>query len=463
MIGFSICNFIYISIFAIFYFSKKRIKSLDNKIYSYILISNFIGIFLDIFGYLSFKSFGPDFIINIFISKTYLLYYYTWAFLFLIYVYIISFRKSAEEMLSRSKLFWFILFIISLIYIIILILPINIVYNNNIAYTNGLSVYFVYILSFIMVALMIFCLIKNIKKLNSKEYVPLLAFLFLSLIVMFIQLSNPEITLILTCHSIVTALMYFTIENPDMKMLEEVILANNTAEKANKVKSEFLSSMSHEIRTPMNAIMGCTDILESEDNLSNDGKEILSELKNATNSLLDICSGILNVSQIESGDLEIKVCEYNPVDTFNDLYKLIKNRVKDNATFRTDFSSDIPEILHGDKDKIKEIIINLLTNATKYTDNGEICFKVDSNIKDDICNLTITISDTGIGISEELIDKIFDNFVRDESVNNSSTLGLGLGLSITRSLVNLMDGKINVKSQVGKGTEFVVVIPQKLN
>ncbi len=463
MIGFSICNFIYISIFAIFYFSKKRIKSLDNKIYSYILISNFIGIFLDIFGYLSFKSFGPDFIINIFISKTYLLYYFTWAFLFLIYVYIISFRKSAEEMLSKNKLFWFILFVISLIYIIILILPINIVYNNNIAYTNGLSVYFVYILSFIMVALMSFCLIKNIKKLNSKEYVPLLAFLFLSLIVMFIQISNPEITLILTCHSIVTALMYFTIENPDMKMLEEVTLAKNTAEKANKVKSEFLSSMSHEIRTPMNAIMGCTDILESEDNLSNDGKEILLELKNATNNLLDICSGILNVSQIESGDLEIKVCEYNPVDTFNDLYKLIKNRVKDNVIFRTDFSSDIPEILYGDKDKIKEIIVNLLTNATKYTDNGEICFKVDCNIKDDICNLIITISDTGKGISEELIDKIFDNFVRDESVKNSSTLGLGLGLSITKSLVNLMNGKIDVKSQVGKGTEFVVVIPQKLN
>ncbi len=449
---------IIIIILSISFFGKKRLHKVEDNLYGALLI---VAISTIIFGLLlgwlvNNKAYNMIIIYN----KFYLFGLIMTLSIFAFYTFSISIWYKENSKLSLK--FYLIFCVINLI--AIFILPLKIKYNENVVVTSGLAIKYTIVIFMLVYLILIFLLLLNFKDIKNKKYIPIILLVLEGIGMVIIQELYPNLNYIINPSIVVTCLiMYFTIENPDMKMLEEVILAKNTAEKANKVKSEFLSSMSHEIRTPMNAIMGCTDILESEDNLSNDGKEILSELKNATNNLLDICSGILNVSQIESGDLEIKVCEYNPVDTFNDLYKLIKNRVKDNVTFRTDFSSDIPEILHGDKDKIKEIIINLLTNATKYTDNGEICFKVDSNIKDNICNLTITISDTGKGISEELIDKIFDNFVRDESVKNSSTLGLGLGLSIARSLVNLMDGKINVKSQVGKGTEFVVVIPQKLN
>lgn len=213
--------------------------------------------------------------------------------------------------------------------------------------------------------------------------------------------------------------MYFTIENPDIKLINELELAKDNLENANSVKSEFLRSMSHEIRTPMNQIIGCASVIEMEDNLSKESKDVLNDLVN------------LNRKRLTNKDIEI-VSNY----------------------------SELPDVVYGDKDKVKQIVSNLLSNAIKYTDKGKIEISVSGSVKKDKCDIEIVVKDTGKGISEDNIDLIFNKFGKLEK--NSDTLGLGLGLFITKNLVNILGGNISVTSELGKGSEFKVFLHESL-
>ena len=257
--------------------------------------------------------------------------------------------------------------------------------------------------------------------------------------------------------------MYNTIENPDLKLIAQLELAKQSAEKANNAKSYFLSSMSHEIRTPLNAIVGSIELLKDEENLTEDGREALKDLNTASNSLLEIGTGILNISQIESGKIDLIEKEYSPVETFDELYNLLKGRIGNKSIdFTTNYADDLPKQLYGDKTKIKEIVTNLLTNAIKYTDEGKINLAVKCINNKDTCKLIISVSDTGRGIRKEVMDKLFEKFTRDTDVTDSTIDGVGLGLAITKSLVEILGGTITVNSVVGKGSVFTVVFLQKI-
>lgn len=254
--------------------------------------------------------------------------------------------------------------------------------------------------------------------------------------------------------------MYFTIENPDIKLINELELAKDNLENANSVKSEFLRSMSHEIRTPMNQIIGCASVIEMEDNLSEESKDVLNDLVNSTNSLLDVCNGIINVSQIESGNVDILISGYNPKEIIEDLVNLNRKRLTNKDIEIVSNYSELPDVVYGDKDKVKQIVSNLLSNAIKYTDKGKIEISVSGSVKKDKCDIEIVVKDTGKGISEDNIDLIFNKFGKLEK--NSDTLGLGLGLFITKNLVNILGGNISVTSELGKGSEFKVVLQENL-
>lgn len=465
IVSFSICSFIFVLMFIIFYFSKERLNTLDTKMYSYILVTNIIGIMIDVFGYFIFKIYGSESFISIMVSKFYLVYYFLWAYFFLLYIFVISFREKSEYLLQKKFTKTIIILTSLFICLIILIMPIQITYEDNVAYSSGLSVNMVYGLCFIMVGIMLYCLLRNLKKISTKEYIPLLTFMVLSTFCMIIQKTYPEITLMLMCHSIVTSLMYFTIENPDVKMVKELEVAKNEAEKANHAKSEFLSSMSHELRTPLNAIVCFSELLESKEGLDSESKDFAKDIVSASHNLLDLVNGVLDISKIEAGKMELINKEYNSFELFNSLSTMVIPRIGDKPIdFKTVIASDIPPVLKGDTGKLKQIILNLLTNAVKYTDKGFIKYRVEciNDYKNNQTKLIITVTDTGRGIKKEDIDRLFKKFERLEEDINTSIEGTGLGLAITESLAELMGGKINVISDYGKGSTFKFVVVEEI-
>lgn len=465
IVSFSICSFIFVLMFIIFYFSKERLNTLDTKMYSCILVTNIIGIMIDVFGYFIFKIYGSESFISILISKFYLVYYFLWAYFFLLYIFVISFREKTEYLFQKKFTKSSIILTSIIISLIVLILPIQITYEDNVAYSSGLSVNMVYGLCFIMVGIMLYCLLRNLKKISTKEYIPLLTFMVLSTFCMIIQKTYPEITLMLMCHSIVTSLMYFTIENPDVKMVKELEVAKNEAEKANHAKSEFLSSMSHELRTPLNAIVCFSELLESKEGLDSESKDFARDIVSASHNLLDLVNGVLDISKIEAGKMELINKEYNSFELFNSLSTMVIPRIGDKPIdFKTVIASDIPPILKGDTGKLKQIILNLLTNAVKYTDKGFIKYRVEciNDYKNNQTKLIITVTDTGRGIKKEDIDRLFKKFERLEEDRNTSIEGTGLGLAITESLAELMGGKITVISDYGKGSTFKFVVVEEI-
>ncbi len=465
IVSFSICSFIFVLMFIIFYFSKERLNTLDTKMYSCILVTNIIGIMIDVFGYFIFKIYGSESFISILISKFYLVYYFLWAYFFLLYIFVISFREKTEYLFQKKFTKPSIILTSIIISLIVLILPIQITYKDNVAYSSGLSVNMVYGLCFIMVGIMLYCLLRNLKKISTKEYIPLLTFMVLSTFCMIIQKTYPEITLMLMCHSIVTSLMYFTIENPDVKMVKELEVAKNEAEKANHAKSEFLSSMSHELRTPLNAIVCFSELLESKEGLDSESKDFAKDIVSASHNLLDLVNGVLDISKIEAGKMELINKEYNSQELFNSLSTMVIPRIGDKPIdFKTVIASDIPPVLKGDTGKLKQIILNLLTNAVKYTDKGFIKYRIEciNDFKNNKTKLIITITDTGRGIKKEDIDRLFKKFERLEEDRNTSIEGTGLGLAITEGLAELMGGKITVISDYGKGSTFKFVVIQEI-
>ena len=463
--SFTACSFIFLSIIATAYFSKERIHSHENKIYSLLLITVLIGLFLDFFGYIMLDIFDKEFILNVIISKVYLEFYFVWAYLFTNYVFIISVKddKRYDEKFF-SKLFNLNAIVMIFMFILFMVLPVKLNEGINSIYSSGLGVYILMLSAFLCIIFIANCLFKNIKNLKKKEYIPIL-FLFIgSIIVTIIQIINPELLLLTVVDALVTAIMYFTIENPDVKMIEALNIAKNQADKANRAKSDFLSSMSHEIRTPLNAIVGLSEDISSFDKLPKQVKEDSIDIINASNTLLEIIGNILDINKIESSKMEIITIPYNFKDEISKLAKIDSIRICDKKIdFKVEISEDIPDELLGDKVHVKEIVNNLLSNAIKYTEKGEIKLTCNCKNIDDICNLTITVEDTGIGIESDKLVKLFDKFERLGIEKNSTVEGTGLGLAISKKLAELMNGDIVCESTYNKGSKFTCTIPQKIN
>lgn len=239
------------------------------------------------------------------------------------------------------------------------------------------------------------------------------------------------------------------------------------AEEANEQKSRFLSHMSHEIRTPLNAILGSNELILHETK-DNGIRKYAADIQSAGRTLLALINDILDFSKIETGKMDIITSDYRLSSVLNDVVAMIKDRViKAGLELRLDIDKTLPDLLYGDEVRIKQVILNLLTNAVKYTQNGwvELCVRkqeVSNYLDEENIVLYIRVSDSGVGIRKEEIPKLFVEFERLDLLKNRSVEGTGLGLSITFRLVELMDGKLHVESEYGKGSSFLVEIPQRV-
>ncbi len=256
---------------------------------------------------------------------------------------------------------------------------------------------------------------------------------------------------------------YLIITSGKVHENDELIKAKIIAEEASKAKSEFLASMSHEIRTPINAILGMDELIIREFN-DPDLRQYALNIRNAGNTLLTIINDILDFSKIESGKMELVPVEYDLSLMVYDLASMIRPRAdKKGLSFIVSANSDIPRGLYGDNIRLKQCVLNLLTNAVKYTENGSVIAVFDfENTLDGYVNLKVSVKDTGIGIKPEDMEKMFSPFERVDVVRNRAIEGTGLGISIVKQLLALMDSKLEVRSEYGKGSEFYFTVRQEV-
>lgn len=460
---FTISGLFCIVLLMILFFSKSRIDSKETKLYGFMLISSFFDIILVLAELIITYYFLDD--VNMYLvkglNKIDFIHYIMWPTLLSLYTIYVTYLD--EEKYNKAKKIFLTLDIIAIL--IEFMLPINIISTKEVMGVTGIGPAFVFLISSFYVIVNIIILIKNYKKIKNKKNLPFLFFLIFIIIAMLLRVYNPTLIVIPAIIVYINMIMYFTIENPDVKLIEEINIAKESAIKASNAKTEFLSNMSHEIRTPLNAIVGFSEALQSDERIPVEAKEDIKDIVMASDSLLEIVNGILDISKIEADKLEIINTTYSPKKVFDELVVLTRGRLgfEKQIEFKTSFSSDIPATLYGDYARVKQIVLNLLTNAVKYTNEGYINFTVECvNINKDLCRLIISVEDSGIGIRKDKIDKLFTKFERLDEERNITIEGTGLGLAITKKLVELMHGKMVVQSIYGKGSKFTVSLDQKI-
>ena len=438
--AFNLSCFIFLCLIGTFYFSRKKISNYENQIYKKILITSFFGMFIDLYGYIVLQiSDNSTAEINIYIAKIYLFYFFLWITFFKDYMVIITTKD--KQKLKKSRLLSLIIFFIFII--LNISLPLTIVDNDGLIYSSGIIVIVLYIIVGIQIMYMIYLLIKYAKNTTFNQKIPLCVFFILGTIAMIIQFIFPEVLLITATECIITCLMYFTIENPDMKLLTEMHEAKEISDNANEEKTLFLYNMTQEIRATTKNIDAEADIIIDSDNIARD-KESARNIKGETSKFRMMTNDILDVSAIDSSKVKIYNTSYSIkmllrtiISSYNEI---CKNK---NIEFRTNIDHNIPESLYGDNINLKKVLKELLDYSVKSTSKGYIELNINTIIKNDIARLIITIEDSSMGLKSSVLERItIDNKV----------------FSSVYKLITLMNGTMVITSNYGTGNKIKIIL-----
>ena len=455
--SFSICSLVFMLIFLITYFSKRRLKNKDNSIYSFLIITNIICLIIDIIGYITMHNLNLNSLVNIIISKLNLIYYFTWLYLFVIYIIYIS-KITKNNIFSNISKLKYICYLINLFFI--LILPLHINNEGDKIYSYGPSASYVYFISIIFAIIIIYCLFRNLKKITKKEFIPLILFVILGLIVMLVQMIFPTVLLLLYSESIITAIMFFTIENPDVKMLNELYKNKEIMESNYEDKYNFLFEITQESRNPLKSIENICSNIEEEKNIKVI-KENVKDLSNLAKRLDFTINNVMNVSTLDVQKINIIDKKYNLKKVCEELTKRVSLENKKDIEFKYNIPhNDL--YLYGDDMKIKQVLYSLIVNSLEKTNVGYVEFKVNVIEKYDYARVIFMVTDSGPGIEIDKINEILSSTGALDKEEVELLNKKEVDVKLCQKVIKLMGGNLMIKSDLGKGSEFILTIDQRV-
>ena len=426
----------------ILFYSKKNMKNLETKIYSKLLVLSFAFILIGLLTFVVAKLTNNFMFIEIF-QKIYMI------FLVLLNYYSICYcLKLFNKQIGLKFIFSPLIVITILSIMFIFIFPLNVIFYDNVLDGNGLS----YNIAIIYCAVcFVFFIVLTLYLLFTKQKItkvlPFIILVVLYVIGFVLRSIYPELIFEGLFYSYILLIMYHTIENPDLKLLEEIHKSKGISDNANEEKTMFLYNMTQEIRNTMNDIDDNADmILESSD--LDDDKEYAREIKIIASKFNMMTNEMFDVSKLDSAHIKVYNSKYNIKNIFKEIVAMYNNKCKSkNIDFRVNIDHDVPMVLYGDSIGLKEVLTIIMDNSVKYTKEGFIEFSVNTIIKNDICRLIVTIEDSGMGIKSEDINKIK---IEDKS------------LSKANKLITLMNGTMMISSNYGLGTKVKVILDQKI-
>lgn len=447
-IFFLIESIFYMCLLSVIFFSKKNYKDIEKKIYKNLIIIICLELFFELALYFL-TPFYNKYDICIYVAKIYCMLVILWIKKFCEYISVIS---------LNGKILKYVKYLLTLIVLItISLITVNKIYfynYENKIYTYGKSVNNLYLGCFIYFFIAMFFLLSNLKKLKDKKMLPLLFFLIIGGISAIIQYFYPYLLLAVQVHAFITFLMYFTIENPDMKLLEELAVNKNLLQHSNEEKSNLLFKLTQDVKLPIENICKTSkDMLNMKKviDLKNNSKLINDD----ANRVRFIINNVLDINDIDFNKIKVFDDTYDINKLYKELILMIKNKINKEVKLNTKIDKAIP-ILYGDNIKLKQILYSILSNSIKYTEKGNIEFNINHFIQYDVCRLIININDTGCGIDIDKINKVLEDneyIIDDKKIE--------LDLNSVKRLINILGGSIFIDSNK-LGTKVSIVLDQRI-
>ena len=470
IIGISVicCSLLYTIMVSIVYFSKKKVNTIENKIYSILISISIIGLLLELgcCYFLYNKDISPMYgFLNIFINKIFVTYLLIWELLFTIYIFVISFfnKNVYVEKITKNKgkIISFISVICIVMIMLVILLPLYYYNDGTYLYSYGPATSLLYIMGGIFIIFDNFCLFKNFKEIKNKKYLPLFVLIVLMIFVLILRQINPGLIIINSVFSFVTVLIFFTIENPDVKLIQELNENRILVEKTNEEKSNFLFKMSQELKSPVLYMEELSNSLINEKD-SKKVKDGINSINMSSRKLSYIINNVLDVSSIDSKKIKTVNSKYNIYAILDEIKTRLSKNVKSGVDFRFYISDNIPTSLYGDVIKLKQVITTILNNSIKHTNSGFIEVSVESLIKYDVCRLIISIEDSGNGMNISKVNELLrlDDELSDDDIKKLDKLDSDL--KIAKKIIKVLGGNLMIKSEEDKGSEFIIVLDQKI-